>query len=156
MADEILRTASGFSINLSDALKSDEAKEKAIRDLVVFIDELEETRKNETKAFTEAAKRRNIEMKSCEEDVKRHLNKMLEETSLRLRADREIERLKKLLETSEALAEKRRKKIQEIEASLRSTRAVYEAAVRDIERMKKDINPKECSGEPERDAPTSV
>jgi hypothetical protein len=153
MADEILRTGSGFSVNLSDALKSDEAKEKAIRDLVVFIDELEETRQNETKAFIEAAQRRNIEMRSCEDDVKRHLKKMLDETSLRLRSESEVEKLKKLLETSEALAEKRRKKIQELESSLRSTRACYEAAVKDIEQLKKGVQQKECTGESEEASP---
>lgn len=153
MADEILRTASGFSINLSEVLKSEESKEKAIRDLVVFIDELEETRQKETRTFEEASQKRNLAMKSCEEDVKRHLKKMLDETSLRLRAERELERLKTLLEVSEALAEKRRKKVQELENNIRATRAQYEIALKDIERLKKEMVPKECSGEQESSTP---
>lgn len=153
MADEILRTASGFSINLSEVLKSEETKEKAIRDLVVFIDELEETRQKETKSFTEAAQRKNVAMKSCEEDVKRHLQDKLDAISLRMRVEKEVERLKTLLSVAETLAEKRRKKVQDLENSIRSVRAQYETAVKDIERLKKEATPNECSGEQEPSIP---
>jgi chromosome segregation ATPase len=136
MTAEILLTNTGAKVNLTDAIKTPEDSEKTIRILCDHIDETDANSRKRVGELLDEAARRNVVMKSCEEDVKRLTKKMLDETSLRLRAERKIDELQMKLATNEERNLKQKKRIQDLE---NINRTIKNDRTTLVEQMKKAV-----------------